>query len=47
MYMAQKINPIVLLWLFFFTFAKNKNVTYYAIYQRGSKKKGINANRPC
>ena len=25
MYMAHKINPIVLLWLFFFTFAKNKN----------------------
>lgn len=30
MYMAHKINPTVLLWLFFFTFAKNKNLTYYA-----------------
>lgn len=44
MYMAHKINSIVLLLLFFFTFAKNKNVTYYAIYQRGSKKKRFNAN---
>ena len=30
MYIAHIINPVVLLWLFFFTFAKNKNLTYYA-----------------
>ena len=42
MYMAHKINPFVLLWLFiFYTFAKNKNLTYYA-YKRYFKTKRIN-----
>lgn len=41
MYIAHKINHVVLLWLFFFTFAKNKNLTYYAIYQRDFKKKRL------
>lgn len=41
MCIEHKINHIVLLWLFFFTFAKNKNLTYYAIYQRDFKKNWI------
>lgn len=41
MYMVHIINHIVLLWLFFFTFAKNKNLTYYAIYKRCFKTKRL------
>ena len=33
MCIEHEINPNVLLWLFiFYTFAKNKNVTYYATH---------------